>query len=460
MSDIDGGGRKPRGWSGRVQFSAAGGGVAYVPGQVITTGGDAAVELANSLGLELVRREELGAFTILELSAESDVDVLSLIADLRDAGFTAQPNHVFFADCASGCGCACPPHPSAPCGPGASPVYASPVYASPVYASPVYASPVHASPVYASPVYASPVYASPSWSAAQQATGIRASSARSATGDAVAEVVRRLEAAQGGGPRVVVLDTGLAAAPFDQPLLASCVSCDPQVADDVPDAAPAPAGDLDLDPAAGHGTFIAGLILQVAPQADIRVHRVLTGLGDGDEVAIARAIFDLVGKVDVLNLSFSGYTLEHPALLAAAVRAVQRAGGVVVASAGNDGTCRPTFPAALPEVVGVGAVGPSGPAPFTNFGPWVRACAPGVDLVSTFFRGFDGTSVAVGGAEDPDRFDGYARWSGTSFAAPLVAGALAREMATGITGAAAVARLIDGAHLLRIPGLGTVVNVA
>jgi subtilisin family serine protease len=132
---------------------------------------------------------------------------------------------------------------------------------------------------------------------------------------------------------------------------------------------------------------------------------------------------------------------------------------VVVASAGNDGTCEPMFPAALPGVVSVGAVGPDGPAFFSNYGPWVRACAPGVDLVSTFFR-FAGADVAAGSGPDPDNFDGWAIWSGTSFSGPVVAGALARTMmAEGCTGQEAVERVVDNPWLLRLPGLGTVVNV-
>jgi subtilisin family serine protease len=131
---------------------------------------------------------------------------------------------------------------------------------------------------------------------------------------------------------------------------------------------------------------------------------------------------------------------------------------VVVASAGNDGTCRPTYPAALDGVVSVGAVGPGGPAPFTNYGPWVRACAPGVDLLSAFFRDVSNTGSSD---VEPGRFDGWAFWSGTSFAAPMVVGALAAAMrAAGCSAEEAVNRVIDAPALMRIPYLGTVVNVA
>jgi hypothetical protein len=273
----------------------------------------------------------------------------------------------------------------------------------------------------------------------------------------------RLAVAAAASPTVpvVVLDTGLALSQFHSAAVGSLLSlldCPTAECDQPDDDA-----DLDLDPAAGHGTFIAGLIEQIAPGAVIALRRVLHAEGDGDEVQIAAAIDalpDPPAAGALLNLSFGGYSVEAPGVLAAAVANAQDRGYVVVASAGNDGVCRPTIPASLPGVVSVGAVGPTGPAPFSNHGAWVRACAPGVDLVSTFFAGWNGDAIAVDGDGDPDDYSGWACWSGTSFAAPVVVGALAREMAAaGVSATDAVARLIDNPALFRIPGLGTVVNV-
>ena len=56
------------------------------------------------------------------------------------------------------------------------------------------------------------------------------------------------------------------------------------------------------------------------------------------------ALPDVPATGGLLNLSFGGYSMEHPGLLAAAVAGAQARGYVVVASAGNDGTCRPTVP--------------------------------------------------------------------------------------------------------------------
>ena len=61
---------------------------------------------------------------------------------------------------------------------------------------------------------------------------------------------------------------------------------------------------------------------------------------------------------------------------------------------------------------------------FTNFGGWVDACAPAIDVVSTFFMDF---TENIDGVETR-RYEGWASWSGTSFSAPKVAAAIAQEM--------------------------------
>lgn len=76
--------------------------------------------------------------------------------------------------------------------------------------------------------------------------------------------------------------------------------------------------------------------------------------------------------------------------------------------------------------------------------------------MSTFFTWHD----------PPDlNFRGWAIWSGTSFAGPIVASAIARLTMTAptvlnrtITTNEAKRRLIDPPWLLHVPGLGTVVN--
>ncbi|GAC1597198.1 MAG: hypothetical protein NVS3B21_21570 [Acidimicrobiales bacterium] len=436
-----------RGWADRVAFYEGQEWFAYRPNEVIVAGGPSRDVVSRSYPSLFNEPEPLFTdevesgpeFFVLRGREPNSVDVIDVVEDLRSRGIVAQPNHVLFAHGA----CCCGPHPSTPC----SGVTGSPLYASPLYASPVYASPVYASPLYASPVYASPVYAS-----GLRANGQHKSSARPAP------TPTRPHPSYGTvtTPRVAVLDTGFAGGNLTPALLSSVrvqTSSDWEGPDDD--------GDGYLDPAAGHGTFIAGLVEQFAPGCNLTVEKVLSTFGDGDEAAIAARIDALDPGLDLLNLSFGGYAMEQMHVLAAAVRKIRRRGTVVVASAGNDATCRPTFPAALTGVIGVGALGPNGAAPFTNYGPWVRACAPGVDLVSSFFKVFDGSEEGMPGEPDPDKFDSWARWSGTSFAAPMVVAALAREMqATGKSAQEAAATLIDSPWLARVPGLGTVVNLA
>ena len=284
-----------------------------------------------------------------------------------------------------------------------------------------------------------------------------------------------------GRPRVLVLDTGFAGETF-QPQGMDWVG----VIEDESITNLKPAGPFDepdedtdalIDPVAGHGTFIAGLVHEQAPDADIHVCRVLSTFGVGDDFTIAKLIKrfadgevtvgDVVGWTpDILNCSFGAPTPddEPPHAMTAEIAALQARGCVVVASAGNDATCRPSWPAALPDVISVAALGPEGPAPFTNFGPWVRASAPGMDVVSRFFR-YEGDTGPESEATDLQKEvgqygKGYASWSGTSFSAPIVAGVLAAAVVRdGISPRDAVRRYLDDPTVLRLPGLGTIVNV-
>ncbi|MDP9072854.1 MAG: S8/S53 family peptidase, partial [Actinomycetota bacterium] len=259
-------------------------------------------------------------------------------------------------------------------------------------------------------------------------------------------------------PRVIVLDTGLAIPRFLPDALKGG-PIEPASGTDTDE--PDETKDGLVDPVAGHGTFIAGLIGHVAPGCRTIVHRVLATYGDTDEWRVIKRLRALQfpqPSRTLLSMSFGGYVLDEPQLLASAVGAIQARGVTVVASAGNDASWRPSFPAALPGVISVGAIGPSGPAYFTNYGGWVSACAPGVEVISTFFDHFDGLLPLQPDGTDPDDFNGWAQWSGTSFSAPVLAGCLARIMMTGTSAVDAIDQLLDDPALMRIPYLGTVVN--
>jgi hypothetical protein len=378
---------------------------------------------------------------------------LQVIQRLRRFGVSAQVNNVLFA---TAC---CPPHPADS---GAEAFYANPMYANPMYANPAYPNAGcgccggswAANPMYANPMYANPMYAnadpSPFGAPWMAATGPQRSSARPAEAPAIEPAEAEHEV------RIAILDTGYAQAPHD-PNVFPGINVNP-VGGDIPDEN----HDGYLDPVAGHGTFIAGVIEQITPGCRLEVFDVLSELGEVDEAAIGRVLFGLAQRSDedrpeFVNLSLGGYSPFPMDALADAIAPLLRAGTVVVASAGNDATCTPMYPAALPGVVGVGALEENGEAAvFTNYGPWVNACTLGVDVVSSFFDGFNGDEPLKDG-DDPDDFRGWARWSGTSFAAPRVVAALAQEVINGRTPQQSVDQLVDNIQLPREPMLGTIV---
>lgn len=192
-------------------------------------------------------------------------------------------------------------------------------------------------------------------------------------------------------------------------------------------------GDARRDQQAGHGTFVAGVLLQHAPGVTIRHRRVLSSQGTTDDRTVAAALRAIRQRaaaagehIDIVLLTAGCHTADNrcPPLLA---REISRFTGTrFVAAAGNSGSTRPFWPAADPGVIAVGAHDPSGDlAPFSNHGPWLDTTAPGVDIVSSFvhFRPIPGVAPGT----EPREY-GAAAWTGTSFAAPHVAADLARAL--------------------------------
>jgi subtilisin family serine protease len=157
--------------------------------------------------------------------------------------------------------------------------------------------------------------------------------------------------------------------------------------------------------------------------------------------------------LDVLNLSM-GYYHETPEdaltfdpVMLQVLAKLNDNGTVVVASAGNDATSRPRFPAAFAQVVAgrqphlvvsVGALNPNGTdALFSNTGSWVSTYRPGAAVVSTmppFQGGYEpmartSKTGRTREAIDPDDFTGgFGVWSGTSFSAPIAAALVAQAL--------------------------------
>jgi subtilisin family serine protease len=188
----------------------------------------------------------------------------------------------------------------------------------------------------------------------------------------------------------------------------------------------------------GHGTHVAGIaaardnnvgVVGVAPGARIWNVRVFDAYGYGQFSWLIAALDWVAARADrieVINASLAGSDPEEP--VEAAVAGAAKRGLVVVAAAGNDSAdAGSTLPASAPDAIAVSAFidtdgRPGGRGPgcetdpgvfsrddtflsWSNYGPVVDIAAPGACVLSTVPTG------------------GYARVSGTSMAAPHVAGA-------------------------------------
>ncbi|HXT14984.1 MAG TPA: S8 family serine peptidase [Gemmatimonadaceae bacterium] len=174
----------------------------------------------------------------------------------------------------------------------------------------------------------------------------------------------------------------------------------------------------------GHGTHVSGIIAArgvamdegVAPDCRIMPVRVLATMKSGDRLVGA-------GIIDNINTGIK-WAVDHGAHVINMSLGIRHAGGglphedviryaltknvTVVAASGNDGTAERYYPGALPGVIAVGAVDPSGVVtPFTSYGAPITVVAPGTNIYSSFAH------------------NTYAVASGTSQAAPFVTGAVA-----------------------------------
>lgn len=192
---------------------------------------------------------------------------------------------------------------------------------------------------------------------------------------------------------------------------------------------------------AGHATFVADLIRREAPAATLAPRSILnpdTGRANAWDTAVKLMEFaDPDLHIDILNLSFSCFTADGapPLLLRRAIELLSPT-MLVVAAAGNHGALSPAgnagltsktpkWPGAMDGVVAVGARHGDERADFSPDLPWVDCSAPGDPVVAAYPQGL---VLVDGGMPDPVPSPGYASWSGTSFAAATVSGAVAREM--------------------------------
>ena len=264
---------------------------------------------------------------------------------------------------------------------------------------------------------------------------------------------------------IAVLDTGLPAnwKAFHP---GNAVVADLVAGDPTPDRLYTAPLDLDEPGAVGHGLFVATIAGRSTPQSvEVRVYRCseffpyepLTTLLSAADIAGDLALAQRCGRADrplIVNMSFGGYYASNIQidLLGLLLKAILLTdpGTVFCCAAGNkanfdpppgdpgynDGT-RQIHPAAYSldvdladNVVAVGAVDRRGNvAPFSGRGPWVNAWALGVGVVSEYVPGRWTTTQKAPLPQIVARFPliaPAAAWSGTSFATPHVAAAIAR----------------------------------
>ncbi|BEL07033.1 hypothetical protein Q0Z83_052240 [Actinoplanes sichuanensis] len=179
----------------------------------------------------------------------------------------------------------------------------------------------------------------------------------------------------------------------------------------------------DADPADdnGHGTMAASVIAAAGDNGAglaglcwtcrILPVKVMDASGSGGHDLIAKGVVYAVDQgADVINMSLGGPGASQ--ILSDAVDYAAERGVLVIASAGNDGVTTRSYPAAYPSVVAVaGSTAADARQDWSNYGSdWVDVAAPGVNVA----QGRDGA---------------YYWFSGTSSAAPMVAGVAALGLA-------------------------------
>lgn len=167
----------------------------------------------------------------------------------------------------------------------------------------------------------------------------------------------------------------------------------------------------------GHGTAVAGVAAALANNLDgvtgiawqnpIMPLVVLNSNNYATYYNIARAITYAVDRgIRVINISIGGSS--YSSTLQNAVNYAWNKGAVIFASAMNNGTSTPYYPAACQNVMAISATTSNDErAGWSNYGNWIHLSAPGEYIFTTSNGG------------------GYGSRSGTSFASPIVAGVAA-----------------------------------
>jgi serine protease len=181
----------------------------------------------------------------------------------------------------------------------------------------------------------------------------------------------------GAGAKVCVLDTGVDTTHPDLPPTVAAQSFVPG---------------LTVEDFNRHGTHCSGTVLGlnndqgvigVAPGASLMIGKVLNNGGWGTDAWIVEGIdWAVANGADVISMSFGDDEPNQAATDACAAAAA--AGVLLVASAGNEATANPRYPATNPGVMSVAALNSDSTlASFSNFGPLLSISAPGVGVESS-----------------------------------------------------------------------------
>ncbi len=211
----------------------------------------------------------------------------------------------------------------------------------------------------------------------------------------------------------------------------------------------------------GHGNAAVGIVKQLAPEASVYTSTIESSPGDAPggttDRRLAEAIERLLGRhrIHILVIPFGGATRLGAMPVTDAVIEPHLGSTLMVASAGNEGLDPTMYPAVDPDIVGTGAwkrkatdlgwlnkacttvtsplraLGTLSLADWSNKGVAVQLGAPGIGVPAPFVT--ETLKIRPGSLDNPQtdrvaRFPGWALFTGTSFAAAVVAGCVAGEV--------------------------------